>query len=1004
MKTKNTFKRIFVALMSTALLMSASCSFGGGDDDKPEPKTLTEKISASDGTLDLKGQAIAEDAFISRKDFTLKNADLGGKILTVTKPGAVLENISNANIIVDESVGDGDFTMKGCKDIINLTVNGGGSNSVHISDSKIQSLVVTKTSVRIVLEGAASVASAEVKADSIKLEGNANSTVAKISMSNAVSAISIKGGSIQKIITLNAVSIKIESSETSINSVTSSSTVSIEKAEGVVIKEPEVLENATIGDDYEEVKETEKPEEEPEEPKKEEEEEEEEEAPIPEIFKIENVECDTGLRIRVKNLDDTDVEFTEKANEIHRIDIYLDGVKVAYDIPKIGSTYEFYCPFVEAGKEVAVIATYCRGTKNEIGQELTATAGTGKGKITPAGGCGKLLPSGIDYEFSERGILTVKSMPSLSSPNVKSYNVVFDIASGYSYNDNSKISSFELTPAEIPAEKDIYAKGSLTNTAKVVSIMPYLVISYNDSELGREWSMRQNILNSEKHNLKLMSLEERKELEALETITVTPVEWDGGIRFRISNVDFSEDKNIEDDIWINIDDQKEQIIDNLEQDYYYPFVNPGEEVTVQIIHECVIKDDNGNQIEKIKKATSPKVKMTPAGGLGKVVLSGDLEYTADEYGTLDISAIPTVTPADLEWAVQFDFAQGKSWDDGGLWRGKLTLPSERLLGKANYYLDGWTAFSDSIDHGFIGPVLLYYWTDPEGYRHNYRFGVGDKWDKWYKYNYRLKSFDEMLSKTGPLQTIKVEVKDTANGILIEAKDRTGENPYRFLTTSNNDQLKLVIDDHFVSIIGGNWGGDLKHFIEYPFVTPGKEIKIRLEHYQEDWNQNDEIVKIRTVEFGETKYTPTSGRGEIRYEGDFEYTVDTDGYGMVTVTKTPTITPALREGETWKLFFNFYDVKNGDRMWYGEVRMPKEDAEDGIPCNVYDTAKGYVNNFSGFDSGIVEPYIVYYVINDDGSTSEFRSYCFSDAILENVKLQSKNQVIAALGEDFSGFGN
>ena len=990
MKTKNTFKRIFVALMSTALLMSASCSFGGGDDDKPEPKTLTEKISASDGTLDLKGQAIAEDAFISRKDFTLKNADLGGKILTVTKPGAVLENISNAKIIVDESVGDGDFTMKGCKDIINLTVNGGGSNSVHISDSKIQSLVVTKTSVRIVLEGAASVASAEVKADSIKLEGNANSTVAKISMSNAVSAISIKGGSIQKIITLNAVSIKIESSETSINSVTSSSTVSIEKAEGVVIKEPEVLENATIGDDYEEVKETEKPEEEPEEPKKEEEEE-EEEAPIPEIFKIENVECDTGLRIRVKNLDDTDVEFTEKANEIHRIDIYLDGVKVAYDIPKIGSTYEFYCPFVEAGKEVTVIATYCRGTKNEIGQELTATAGTGKGKITPAGGCGKLLPSGkFDYEFSERGILTVKSMPSLSSPNVKSYNVVFDIASGYSYNDNSKISSFELTPAEIPAEKDIYEKGSLTNTAKVVSIMPYLVISYNDSELGREWSMRQNILNSEKHNLKLMSLEERKELEALETITVTPVEWDDGIRFRISNVDFSEDKNIEDEIWINIDDQEEQIIGNLEQDYYYPFVNPGEEVTVQIIHECVIKDDNGNQIEKFKKATSPKVKMTPAGGRGKVVLSGDLVYTADEYGTLDISAIPTVTPADLEWAVQFDFAQGKSWEDGGLWRGKLTLPSERLLGKANYYLDGWTEFKDSIDHGFIGPVLLYYWTDPEGYRHNYRFGVGDKWDKWYKYNYRLKSFDEMLSKTGPLQTITVEVEDTANGILIEAKDRTGENPYRFLTTSNNDQLKLVIDDHFVSIIGGNWGGELKHFIEYPFVTPGKEIKIRLEHYQEDWNQNDEIVKIRTVEFGETKYTPTSGRGEIRHEGDFEYTVDTDGYGMVKVTKAPKILPEPKEGESWNIFFNFYKGTKEDNMWFGEIHMKQSEVQNGTLRNLYDRNGTLVNNEGGFDRGFVEPYIVYDI---DGC--EFRNYCFTDACLENVILKSKIQVVNAL---------
>lgn len=993
MKTKNTFKRIFVALMSTALLMSASCSFGGGDDDKPEPKTLTEKISAADGTLDLKGQTIAEDAFISKKDFTLKNADLGGKILMVTKPGAVLENISNAKIIVDESVGDGDFTMKGCKDIINLTVNGGGSNSVHILDSKIQSLVVTKTSVRIVLEGAASVASAEVKADSIKLEGNANSTVAKISMSNAVSAISIKGGSIQKIITLNAVSIKVESSETAIDSVMSSSTVKIEKAEGVVIKEPEVLENATIGDDYEEVKETEKPEEEtePEEPKKEEE---EEEAPIPEIFKIENVECDTGLRIRVKNLDDTDVEFTEKANEIHRIDIYLDGVKVAYDIPKIGSTYEFYCPFVEAGKEVAVIATYCRGTKNEIGQELyTATAGTGKGKITPAGGCGKLLPSGkFDYEFSERGILTVKSMPSLSSPNVKSYNVVFDVASGYSYNDNSKISSFELTPAEIPAEKDIYAKGSLTNTAKVVSIMPYLVISYNDSELGREWSMRQNILNSEKHNLKLMSLEERKELEALETITVTPLEWNGGLKLKFTNVELSPEwSNSDDVIWIYVDGVNIEM-GTPDEEFYFPFVNPGEEVTVQIIHEVDIKDDNGNRTMKYTKAASPKVKITPAGGLGKINVSGELEYTADEYGILNITGIPSVEPADLEWAIQFDIAEGTDWDDGN-WRGCVTVPRERLPGKANYYLDGWTEFKDSIDHGFIGPQLIYYWTDPERYRHEYRADLGSY--RWFKFDYKLKSYDQMLSDGVVELPINISVTDTDDGLLIAAMDRSGENPYRFLTTSNNDQLRLHIDDKLVSIIDGNWGGDLKYFTNYPFVTPGKEIKIKLDHYQEDWNRQGEIIKTRIIESGEINYTPRTGRGEISCSGEFEFVLDEEGYGMVTVTKTPTFTPALKEGETWKLHFNFYDVKNDDWMWYGEIHMPKEDAENGIPCNVYDSEKGFVNNFSGFDSGIVEPYIVYYVRNEDRSTSEFRSYCFSDAILRNVKLKSREQVVNAL---------
>ena len=988
MKTKNTFKRIFVALMSTALLMSASCSFGGGDDDKPEPKTLTEKISAADGTLDLKGQAIAEDAFISKKDFTLKNADLGGKILMVTKPGAVLENISNAKIIVDESVGDGDFTMKGCKDIINLTVNGGGSNSVHILDSKIQSLVVTKTSVRIVLEGAASVASAEVKADSIKLEGNANSTVAKISMSNAVSAISIKGGSIQKIITLNAVSIKVESSETVIDSVMSSSTVKIEKAEGVVIKEPEVLENATIGDDYEEVKETEKPEEEtePEEPKKEEE---EEEAPIPEIFKIVSLPCSTGIRIQVKNLDGSDIVLREKTREVNRIDIYIDNVATVCELPKTDSTYEFYYPFVDAGTEIEVEARYFRELRDEKNLKVWAgSPGRGKLNITPTSGSGKINYEGeIEYDFSERGILNVTSAPSFAAQDgIKSYSFYFDVASGNSWDDGGWLGHIIINSNEIPGEKDYYdVDYNTVYGADPAFIDPYVSIKYEDPENGHEWTIRHNY--EIKKGLKLMSLAKRHETDIPETIELIPLEWDGGLKLKFTNVELSPGWSNKDDvIWIYVDGVNIEM-GTPDEEFYFPFVNPGEEVTVQIIHEVDIKDDNGNRTMKYSKAASPKVKITPAGGLGKINVSGELEYTADEYGILNITGIPSVEPAGLEWAIQFDIAEGTDWDDGN-WRGCVTVPRERLPGKANYYLDGWTEFKDSIDHGFIGPQLIYYWTDPEGYRHEYRADLGSY--RWFKFDYKLKSYDQMLSDGVVELPINISVTDTDDGLLIAAMDRSGENPYRFLTTSSNDQLRLHIDDKLVSIIDGNWGGDLKYFTNYPFVTPGKEIKIKLDHYQEDWNRQGEIIKARIIESGEINYTPRTGRGEIRYEGDFEYTVDTDGYGMVKVTKAPEILPEPKEGESWNIFFNFSKGTKEDNMWFGEIQMRQSEVQNGTLRNLYDRNGTVVNNEGGFDRGFVEPYIVYHI---DGC--EFRNYCFTDACLENVILKSKIQVVNAL---------
>lgn len=965
---------------------------------------LAQKIAAANGSLDLGGAIYAENVYLDKQNFTLKNGNLGGKILTVTKSGVVLENISNAKIVVDESVGDGDFTMKGCKDVVKLTVNGGGANSIHIADSEVQSLAAGKANVRVVLEGSASVASAEVKADGIKLEGNSSSKIEKVSVSKTVKTITIQGGKIEKVITQAVVSIKIASSDTKIDTVKSSAIVKIEKDEGVEFEDPEILEFENIIDEYESVKgdkiSESGEEEEVEEPELSEEEERE---LIPEIFKIVSLPCSTGIRIQVKNLDGSDIVLREKTRELNQIDIYIDNVATVCELPKTDSTYEFYYPFVDAGTEIEVEARYFRELKDEKNLKVWSDyIGRGKLNITPASGSGKINYEGeIEYDFSERGILNVTSAPSFAAQDsIKSYSFYFDVASGNSWDDGGWLGHIIFNSNEIPGEKDYY--DVFYNTvygADTAFISPYVSINYEDPSTGRVWNIRHEY--NKKQNLKLMSLAKRHETDIPETIELIPLEWEFGLKLKFTNVELSPGwSNREDIIWINVDGVNIGM-GNPYAEFYFPFVNPGEEVTVQIIHEVDIKDDNGTKTMKYNKAASPKVKITPAGGLGKINVSGELEYTADEYGILNITGIPSVEPAGLEWAIQFDIAEGTDWDDGN-WKGCVTVPRERLLGKTNYYLDGWTKFKDGFDHGFIGPQLLYYWFDFDGYRHECRADLGSY--RWFKFDYKLKSYDQMLSDGVVELPINISVTDTDDGLLIAAMDRSGENPYRFLTTSSNDQLRLVIDDHLVSIIGGNWERELKHFIEYPFVTPGKEIKIRLEHYQEDWNKQGEIIKTRIIESGEINYTPRTGRGEISCSGEFEFVVDEEGYGMVEVTKTPTITPALREGETWKLHFNFYDVKNDDWIWHGEIHMPKEDAEDGIPCNVYDSEKGIVNNFSGFDSGIVESYIVYYVRNEDGSTSEFRSYCFSDAILRNVKLKSKIQVIAALGEDFSGFGN
>ena len=69
---------------------------------KTEELSLTEKIAEAEGSIDFENLEIAEDASVDSK-VTIKNLKLGGKTLTINASDTVLENVSNAVIIISEN-------------------------------------------------------------------------------------------------------------------------------------------------------------------------------------------------------------------------------------------------------------------------------------------------------------------------------------------------------------------------------------------------------------------------------------------------------------------------------------------------------------------------------------------------------------------------------------------------------------------------------------------------------------------------------------------------------------------------------------------------------------------------------------------------------------------------------------------------------------------------------------------------------------------------------------
>lgn len=196
-------KSIVIAAAAAILLALASCK--SADDDvypilQGTPvvpgQTISDMINSKEVT-DFSNGTCSEDVVITRA-CVVKNANFNGKTITIKASKVVLENIKNVNIIVDESVGDGDFTANS-SDILNLIVNGGGSNSIHVKNSTVATVSVSKEGVRIALEGTSSFASVEIKVGGIKFDCSAEAVIQVLNVAKEVAGFSLSGGTLKTI-------------------------------------------------------------------------------------------------------------------------------------------------------------------------------------------------------------------------------------------------------------------------------------------------------------------------------------------------------------------------------------------------------------------------------------------------------------------------------------------------------------------------------------------------------------------------------------------------------------------------------------------------------------------------------------------------------------------------------------------------------------------------------------------------------------------------------------
>lgn len=186
-------KKFVCLFLAAAFAFAAvSCASDGGSDDD---NSISSLINNSGSTVDLTGKEIKEDVSVN-STVTIKNADFGGKTLTVNAANVVLENVKNVKIVVSEKVKSSSFTIKNGSGEVSVVVKGG--SSIVIKDSSVTSVSVEGTDASVSVEKT-KVDSVEVKANGAAIKGGEDSSIKTVTVDEKVGTVDVADGKIENV-------------------------------------------------------------------------------------------------------------------------------------------------------------------------------------------------------------------------------------------------------------------------------------------------------------------------------------------------------------------------------------------------------------------------------------------------------------------------------------------------------------------------------------------------------------------------------------------------------------------------------------------------------------------------------------------------------------------------------------------------------------------------------------------------------------------------------------
>lgn len=186
-------KKFVCLFLAAAFAFAAvSCASDGGSDDD---NSISSLINNGGSTVDLTGIEIKEDVSVN-STVTIKNADFGGKTLTVDAANVVLENVKNVKIVVSEKVKSSSFTIKNGSGEVSVVVKGG--SSIIIKNSSVTSVSVEGTDASVSVEKT-NVDSVKVKADGAAIKGGEDSSIKTVTVDEKVGTVDVADGKIENV-------------------------------------------------------------------------------------------------------------------------------------------------------------------------------------------------------------------------------------------------------------------------------------------------------------------------------------------------------------------------------------------------------------------------------------------------------------------------------------------------------------------------------------------------------------------------------------------------------------------------------------------------------------------------------------------------------------------------------------------------------------------------------------------------------------------------------------